>query len=120
MWLRDHAPHQTRTTRRMHYRVRGVRSFMGERRRAPCRLHIHAGSVTIDRQPARGMMRPMTAPKNPRGRPRFDPARKVEYRTVSVRLESGVVEAFEAWCKNKNTNRQRVLREYVEMLLTSK
>lgn len=56
----------------------------------------------------------------PRGRPRFDPARKVEYRTVSVRLEAGIVEAFQGWCKEHGTNAQQILREHIELLLTTK
>lgn len=76
--------------------------------------------MTIDRPPARGTVRIMTATKRLRGRPRFDPARKVEYRTISVRLESGVVDAFHAWCESKNTNAQRVFRDHVELLLTTK
>jgi uncharacterized protein (DUF4415 family) len=55
-----------------------------------------------------------------RGRPRFDPDRKVEYRTVSVRLEAGLVEAFQGWCEERGTNPQKVLREHVELLLTTK
>lgn len=59
-----------------------------------------------------------SASRKPVGRPRFDPARKVEYRTVSVRLEDGVVDAFQAWCRERNTNPQRLLREYIEKIMT--
>jgi hypothetical protein len=59
----------------------------------------------------------MSNSKPRRGRPPLPPGQALQFRTVSCRLETGLADAFEAWCIDKNTTPHRELSDFIRKRL---
>jgi hypothetical protein len=59
----------------------------------------------------------LNQPKRPRGRPRLPPEQRIAFATLSVSVEAGIKEAFEAWCRDRNTTPNRELADFVRRRL---
>jgi hypothetical protein len=56
-------------------------------------------------------------PKRPRGRPRLPPEKHIAFARLSVSVEAGIKEAFEAWCAARGTTPNRELAYFVRRRL---